>query len=487
MSLNTDVTVPDSEGFYLTVTSDNNSDIFLENKVSDFNVRLANPIFLEHDEWKVGVSSLNYPYDFANIGKHTSLKIYCRGYTEEITLPSWFCDNISDLCQYLTEIITLKLLSILDPKKNQMEVDILRGANPAELLQQKYDRLNRGEAVTSAGDKKKEVRGGVDAGEKIYDIGVGWKIVPRFTLSVVALRRVMMTCNVFDFDICFSEQLLQILGFNADRRFTYEQFEVRDKIRSSLFSEWDSSGGVKRTLGKDDGRLIFAEDKLKPLYKFLLKCKFHHCDEIEQFYNAYAQSGSWQRLITLLLNHDPLLNNALSPTPNIYSSPDSPPSLWIKDSEFWGKYISEEEYQETFKDSTVRDMTIAGSSRVSFSYNTKLLICISIIRKFVKEQLLLKPYFSKMPGSINPFEMMFLYSNLVKPEPFNSVMSRLLAVVKTDGNPGKMSTFAPFIIQYKKLEKMDISNFKVLIASDRGEPVPFTRGPVVLTLHFVRE
>ena len=112
---------------------------------------------------------------------------------------------------------------------------------------------------------------------------------------------------------------------------------------------------------------------------------------------------------------------------------------------------------------------------------------MTILKKASDECFYGTDIYSDEPANlVMPYELMYIYSDLVRPEPFNSIMSRLLTTVKTEGLPGQMTSFAPNLIQYKPVDKQDISTFKVLIASDRGERVPFMRGPAVLTLHFIR-
>jgi len=96
--------------------------------------------------------------------------------------------------------------------------------------------------------------------------------------------------------------------------------------------------------------------------------------------------------------------------------------------------------------------------------------------------------YSKVPAIINPYELMYIYSDIVKPEPFNNLMSPLLEIIRTEGNPGMISQYrANGNIQYKRLERFrTLTLIKILIASDLGQPIPFLRGPAVLTLHFRR-
>ena len=92
-----------------------------------------------------------------------------------------------------------------------------------------------------------------------------------------------------------------------------------------------------------------------------------------------------------------------------------------------------------------------------------------------------------MPANMNPFELMYIYSDIVKPEPFDNMMIAILEIVKTEGSQGNLSQYrATSNIQYKALDRTNISNIRMLIASDQGRPIPFMREPLVITLHFRR-
>jgi hypothetical protein len=98
-----------------------------------------------------------------------------------------------------------------------------------------------------------------------------------------------------------------------------------------------------------------------------------------------------------------------------------------------------------------------------------------------------KPLYAVMPGQINPHDFMQIYLNIVWPEPFNGLMTSLLALIKTEGRPGETARYEATKIQYKSLAVREINNLKLLILSPLGLPVPFQRGPVLIQLHFIRE
>lgn len=456
---------PDEESFYLTVTSDNNSEIFPDNKVSDFQVRLANPIFLDHNSWKVGLAAFQYPYEFANITDKSWVTFYCHGNIKTIKFPPWFFETIEDLCAFISQIVTHHLKQIIKQNEEKSSYHtVVYDTNPSEWLEQrenfmKFNSFSSGTSIESAEE------------EEIVETPTRTKHDHTFTIQMIPLKRVKIKCTVIDFDICFSENLLQILGLHNSQRFTLDNFNFRTKTKDtllriiSLIKKWDH-----KTTYEKITKLLFKMKKtphasLKHLYNFI---------------SVTFSISTLEPLHSALLWYDP-------PIADLFISDEDPSinkhEIWREKSVFWAKYISEEEYQKFYHESKELEQVNQGTN---YSSNLDHLITISILKKIAEEQLLLKNYFSDTAANIIPYEIMFIYSDLIKPEPFNAVMSRLLAVIKTDGTPGKMSTFNPTTVQYKSLDKIDISTFKILIASDKGEPIPFIRGPAILTLHFIR-
>lgn len=463
---------PDEESFYLTVTSDNNSDIFPDNKVSDFQARLSNSIFLDHNSWKVGLASYQYPYEFANVTDNSWVRFYCQGSIKTLQFPAWFCETIEDLCTFLSQIITHHLKGILKDKSHELEKpnhSVVYDTNPSEWLDKhKIDFQNQYNSYSVPPTSTENA-------EKVEEEEEKW-FIPKvseasFTIEVTTLRRIKMKSNLLDFDICFSENLLEMLGLAHLDRFTAEHFNYRTKTKDSimrivsLITKWNQ----KTTY--DTMHRILYRIKKKPWF-------------------SISRTISYAKIHLGLRGFEPLQSALLwydAPVADLFIAPEEPGAnkhnTWYNVSEFWCNYINEDEYQGIYD---MDRLSLEADMNPSYSANLAELLTVTILRKVARQQLFGATYHSDTASKVIPYEIMFIYTDLVKPEPFNSVMSRLLAVIKTEGSPGKMSTFNPTTVQYKSLEKIDISNFKVLIASDKGEPIPFIRGPTILTLHFVR-
>jgi hypothetical protein len=166
---------------------------------------------------------------------------------------------------------------------------------------------------------------------------------------------------------------------------------------------------------------------------------------------------------------------------------------WPKDDPVWAPYLDTAEFYQYIKDiqscnTLKRD--IMDNSLFGDEYTTPefcgLVTAMFMLKTIYTEPLLGRPLFAQMPGQINPHEFMQIYLDIVRPEPFNGLMTSLLALVKTEGRPGETARYEATRIQYKSLAIKDISGLKVLILSPSGLPIPFQRGPVLIQLHFIR-
>lgn len=228
---------PDEESFYLTITSDNNPEIFPDNKVSDFQVRLSNSIFLDHDSWKVGLAGFQYPYEFANLTDKSFVAFYCLGNIKTINFPPYFFETIEDLCNFLTEIITHYLKLTLKERETQEKIKDpeVYDTNPSEWLGQK-EILQKyySTYVPSIPDEDSDAMEEGEEEEEINRNDVTKHSNAFFHIKMIPLKRIKMKCNILDFDICFSDNLLQILGLHNTQRFTLENFEYRVKTKDAL-------------------------------------------------------------------------------------------------------------------------------------------------------------------------------------------------------------------------------------------------------------
>jgi hypothetical protein len=90
------------------------------------------------------------------------------------------------------------------------------------------------------------------------------------------------------------------------------------------------------------------------------------------------------------------------------------------------------------------------------------------------------------PAIMNPVQRMFVYANIIEPIDFNNMSVKLLKVVNTRGQAFKTTQEDFLQPAYVTLLKGKISMIEVHITDERGKPVSFQSGTVMLTLHFRR-
>jgi hypothetical protein len=120
-------------------------------------------------------------------------------------------------------------------------------------------------------------------------------------------------------------------------------------------------------------------------------------------------------------------------------------------------------------------------------YQLKLSRDISMILGFRSD--LYYPY-GRHRNSANPdinkgFSSLYVYSDIAEFRPVGDVSAPLLRVVPIQGKSRFLDAHAEFRnIHYIPVPNTNTDLITVLIRTDSGEPVPFTGGKVVLTVHF---
>ena len=96
---------------------------------------------------------------------------------------------------------------------------------------------------------------------------------------------------------------------------------------------------------------------------------------------------------------------------------------------------------------------------------------------------------SQKPPQINyPHETLFLYSNLINANVFNRQKMSLLLTLPTKNLSEKNDTVCYDVsrIQYSRCCPGLVPYIKIYITSLNGLLTPFTTGPVIIRLHFIR-
>jgi hypothetical protein len=80
---------------------------------------------------------------------------------------------------------------------------------------------------------------------------------------------------------------------------------------------------------------------------------------------------------------------------------------------------------------------------------------------------------------------LYVYSNVIEFRPVEEISTQLLRVVPIEKGSRFIDAHVKFSnVQYMLLPNIVTDLIDVLIRTDSGDPVPFTRGKVVLMVHF---
>ena len=82
------------------------------------------------------------------------------------------------------------------------------------------------------------------------------------------------------------------------------------------------------------------------------------------------------------------------------------------------------------------------------------------------------------------FSSIFTYCNIVEAQMVGNVNAKLIKTIPVEGTHGDIIINTFTNIQYVPVETKSFEDVEILLRTDTGEPVPFERGKVVVTLHF---
>jgi hypothetical protein len=518
------------DNFYATVTNTSNLNIFPSNHPAEFQVQLNQNIILDPEEWEVSLANIHYVHDFPNIGDSTFLKFRHRGEVYTLELPQWYCRKLEDMASFLTSMINTFIETLYEEKEKKIEENKKTSVIPASKKTSTSTRPNQSEQsssiysselyipdqwgflaldpylfhgstlvqkkpTVSREDEEIVIKHKHDVAglKKVRDDSkFDWKkSPPKIEIKMDSLQRVNISFDDPDFDISFSSDLLHMLGLVSEPDFTINAFDARtiflgiisDECETDLFN---NNASFYETFGDFKQHRDFRKN-------------FNPEEGMLGFSSIIALNRTIAKILSINSPSN-LLNRFLFNFPKEYtifeeygSSLTPIAKMWPANSES-EKFIDPQEYrkfifncEELAEDMEDKDKTVNRYKMgVGFSNVHATLFAAFIVKKILFGSLSDSKFVSKIPGRLNPFELMYVYTDLIKPDPFNEMMSRILMSFQTFGNTGQMVTFTPNPRQYKPLDKSNIGNLKILIASDRGERVPFQRGPSVLTLHFQR-
>jgi hypothetical protein len=87
-------------------------------------------------------------------------------------------------------------------------------------------------------------------------------------------------------------------------------------------------------------------------------------------------------------------------------------------------------------------------------------------------------------ADLSLFSSIFTYCNIVEAQVVGNVNAKLIKTIPVEGTHGDIITKTFTNIQYVPVETKSFEDVEILLRTDTGDPVPFERGKVVVTLHF---
>jgi len=501
------------DNFYMTLTNATNLNIFPDNHPAEFRIQLNQNIVLDPDEWEVSLANIHYVHDFPNIGYSTYVKIRHRWEIYTLELPQWYCRKVEDLTKFISALINsfLKVLyeerskKEAEQKENKGQKDTSDEKNEEEIPPWRYYQYDSKMFLGSSGTGMKQILyhessfkdlKKLKPDKSAESMTIQSKTPPKFDwteeapkidFSLDDLKRVKISFSSNDFDIAFSDDLLDVLGLYSEPDFSVNAFDSRTMFWSIIADEIEED--PKRSFYDVFMSNFNNYESLKKKYKKELPM-LGKKSAMDLKFNLMAATGvrtTHKLFERFIYNFDADYEVFLTTGTSLSTIA----SDWPAKSEA-EKYINPEEYRSFIAECEEADgLTNEERSFLKpdrgFSTHHSVYFTAFIFKKLLFGTLSNSTYISRTPSRINPYELLYIYTDLVKPDPFNEMMSRVLISFQTHGDDGKMVTYTPNPRQYKSLDKSNISNFKILIASDRGERIPFQRGPSVLTLHFRRK
>ena len=476
-----------TNSFYVTISSDEGVARFPKNRDSDFSVQLGPETIIVPTDWEVGLATFTYRYDFNTVGYDNLIALRYRDHFHEITIPVWNCQGVEQLAEYLDV---------------EMNKKILHGKRPKD-------------------SKTRPVEVNVDA-----------------------IKRIRFSFDTDDIDIGFASQTSKLLGFSDQPFFQLSNFQKRIKLRYLVMATLRPSEslhltgleGLKKKI-RDNPDFIYTEHFFPTFLrtfkqgktlekvsggnpKHLLFNRLTGGEALNPFKEALqaeAQALSipgakrpsffFPRLSlgleTILRNSNNKLlstmtkeaQNSLRKTLKFGCFVDKDYLDWLERTPYKDLFNVEEakDFVQKFErqidpdDRTKIQPDKTGTvSGARFSGIFTDAFAAFIVSEFLKESRRASPVlYSNEPMALTPLEQMYVYLDIIKPEPVNNLMSPLLEIIRTEGVSGMLTQYrAGGHLQYKSLEKSNITNIRVLIASKAGERIPFLRGPTELQLHF---
>lgn len=101
-----------------------------------------------------------------------------------------------------------------------------------------------------------------------------------------------------------------------------------------------------------------------------------------------------------------------------------------------------------------------------------------------KDAMITKTSESPYVADLSAISTIYVYCDIVQPQVVGNTSAQLLRSIPAEGKFGDVITKTFTNIQYVPAQTKSFENVEILLRDDTGNPVPFERGKVVVTLHF---
>ena len=78
----------------------------------------------------------------------------------------------------------------------------------------------------------------------------------------------------------------------------------------------------------------------------------------------------------------------------------------------------------------------------------------------------------------------YTYCDIAQTQMVRDTNAQLQRSIAVDGKPGKIISKAFLKIQYLPIQTLSFEDIQILLRTDTGDPAPFERGKVMVTLNF---
>lgn len=279
------------------------------------------------------------------------------------------------------------------------------------------------------------------------------------SLKVNKEKFVLELKDVHDFGI--SPMLRKLLGFHRDKKFFSENFQFRKQCREFLLEIAEKDDFVTKIdlLDVVYDRTVFKSTKFSDRNLELIQ--FHL--PIQRFYHQLSDDFAFV-LQSIIKQRSNQFERFM--TENYYSSAQSEP------------YILEIENSRT---KMVTEVKIPFEVYAMIDF--MIFICVNESSRIPAN----KSYNLKADSIFNPqlFNVLYVYTNIIKPVSFNDGYFRLLDIVclnkqqlSTSGVSEHKSTL------FKELDVTTVDEIEFQINTSLGTPAPFIHGPIFIILEF---